>query len=126
MGGLPLELKVMVAGRMMTRSRKMQGKRGKAVQLQVPGPDLRMTGEVWWMGEESTGSGESWRGVTMGWLEGRWRGAGRRLQLELAGRREAHSDWPLPHAAGLAGGTVQRKSGEGGVMVTSMWVVKRS
>lgn len=80
------------------------------------------------MEEGWTGPGEGWRGVRMGWPEERWRGVGRCLQSEGAGRMagaaqtEDKLDLALLHPAGQAVGRVQRDSGEGGGRVRSRWV----
>lgn len=50
--GPPLALEVMVGERTMKRVRRIKWK-SKATQLQVPDPDQRMMGEVWWMGAGS-------------------------------------------------------------------------
>lgn len=53
----PLALEVMVGERTMKRVRRIKWK-SKATQLQVPDPDQRMMGEVWWMGAGSIGRRE--------------------------------------------------------------------
>lgn len=129
--GPPPGLEGMAAETTMKRVKKRRGRRGTAAQLQVPGPDQRMMGAVWWTEAVWTGPGEGWRGVRRRWVEGRWRGVAMCLQLELVGRRpaavqeEGKLDLPLPHPAGLAEGRVQRDTGEGGVRVKSRWVVRR-
>lgn len=126
LGPLP-GLEVMVVERTMKKVRK---RRVKGAQLQVLGPDQRMMGEVWWTEEGWTGPGEGWRGVRTKWLEGRWRGVGRCLQLELVGGRAAAAwkedklDPPLPLPAGLAVGRARTDKGVGGVMVKSRWVAR--
>lgn len=50
----------------MKRVRKRRVRREKAAQLQVPGPDQRMMGEVLWTEEGWTGPQGDWRGVRMG------------------------------------------------------------
>ncbi len=128
----PQGLVVMVAERKMKRVRRRRRvKKGKAGQLQVPGPDQRMKGEVWWTEGGWTGPGEGWRGVRTGWPEGRWTGVGRCLQLELFGKRAAAAqtedmlDWPLPLLAELVVGRVQRDTKEGGARVRSRWAERR-
>lgn len=111
--------------------KRVRKRRGNAVQLQVPGPDQRMMGEVWWMGEGWTGPEESWRVVKTGWLEEKWRGVGRCLQFEPVGmwaaaaaQKEDKLDSPLPLPVGSAVARVRRDTGEGGVRVKSKWVVR--
>lgn len=129
MPGSPLGLVVTVAERKMKRVKKRRVREGKAGQLQVPGPDQRMTGEVWWMEEGWTGPREGWRGARTGWPEGKWTGVGRCLQSEPVGRRAAAAaaqtedklDSPLPLPAGSAAGRVQRDTRGGGARVKSRW-----
>lgn len=121
---------VMVVERTMKRVRKRRVRRGKAAQHQVPGPDQRMMGEVWWREEGWTGPGEDWREARTGPLEGRWMGVERCLLLEPVGRsaaaaqKEDKLDFPFPLPAGMALGRVQRDTGEGGARVQSRRVVR--
>lgn len=117
----------------MKRARKRRMRRGTAARLQVPGPDRRMMAAVWWTEGVWTEPWEDWREVRRGWPEGRWRGVGRCLRVELVGRKPAAAaaqeeedmlDWPLPLPAGLAEGRAQRDTGEGGVRVRSRWGVR--
>lgn len=130
MPGPPLESEVMVAERTTRRVRKKKARREKAAQYQVPGPDQRMTGEVWWKEEGWTGPGEDWREVRTGRPEGKWTGVERCLLLEAAGgsaaaaRREDKLDFPLPPPAGPPLERVQGDTGEGGGSVQSRRVVR--
>lgn len=131
LGTLP-GLEVTVVERMIKRVRKRRMRRGSAALLQVPGHDQTMMGEVWWTEGGWTGPGEGWRGVRTEWPEGRWKGVGRCLQLELLGRRAAAAqkedklDLPLslPPSAGSAVGRVQRDTGEGAVRGKSRRAVR--
>lgn len=111
-----------MAERLMKRWRKMKVRMEKAGQPRVPGPGRRMMEEAWWKEGVWTGRAGGWKRVGREWLEGRWRGAGMCLQLELGGskvdaaQREDTSDsLLLCRCAGLAGGRTQRGTKEGGV-----------
>lgn len=126
----PLGLEVMVAEKMMSRGKKRRVQMGKAVQLQVPGPDQKMMGEAWWKEGELADPVEGWRGVMTDWPEGMWTGVGKCLLLESVGMRTAADqrqdklDSLLPHLAGLAVGKVQKNTGEGVARVRSRWVAR--
>lgn len=103
---------------------------GRSARLQVPDPDQMMMEEAWWTEGGWTGPWEGWRGVRTEWPEGRWRGVGRCLQLELVQRRAAAAQkedklhFPLPPPAGLAVGRIQRDTREGVARVKSKRVVR--
>lgn len=109
------------AEKLMKRLRRMKVRTEKAAQPRVPGPGRRMMEEAWWREGVWTGQAGGWRRVGRGWLEGRWRGAGMCLQLELGGsmvgaaQREGTSDsLLLCRCAGLVGGRTLRGTEEGG------------
>lgn len=130
MPGPPLGWEGTGVERTMRTVRKRKVRRGTAAQLQVPGPDQRMMGEVWWMEGVWTGPGEGWRGVRRGWPGGKLTEVGRCPQLEPVGRRpdalqkEDKFDSPFVLPAESAVGRAEINTQEGEERVKSRWAVR--